>query len=89
MNKFETSLLQTLSSIDESLKALAGRTTPAARAPKAPAAQAPAKPAAKAAPKVSRKAAKKPGNGALPKAAAKAARALEKAKGAVTKAKEA
>jgi hypothetical protein len=85
MNKFETSLLQTLSSIDESLKALAGRKTPAAKAPKTPA----AKPAAKPAPKVSQKTAKKPGNGALPKAAAKAARALEKAKGAVTKAKEA
>ncbi|WEK47406.1 MAG: hypothetical protein P0Y56_03720 [Candidatus Andeanibacterium colombiense] len=73
MNKFETSLLQTLSSIDESLKALAGRKTPALKpvAPKpvkAPAAK-PAKPAKKV---------KKTANGALPKALAKAAAAVEK-----------
>jgi len=62
MNKFETTLLQTLSSIDESLKTLATANKSAARKAKKP-------------------------NGALPKAAAKAARALEKGKAAVVEAK--
>jgi hypothetical protein len=61
MNKFESSLLQTLSSIDESLKILAtGKQTAAA------------KPAVKAVKK-----AKKAANGKLPKAVGKATEALE------------